>query len=62
MYAGHSYFAHFHLALLTNVQLLVTNDWHRVMYATQTAACPGGGTRAVTTQVYFIGVYVVYQV
>eukprot|EP00962_Isochrysis_galbana_P043645 scaffold16695_cov72-Isochrysis_galbana.AAC.2 len=64
LYAGHaSFFAHFQLSLLTNVQLLVTNDWHRVMYATQTAACPPGGTtRALLTQVYFIGVYVAYQV
>ena len=64
LYAGHtSYFARYHLALLTNVQLLVTNDWHRVMYATQTAVCsPAGATRSILAQVYFIGVYLIYQV
>ena len=58
-----SYFAGFHLAMLTNVQILITNDWHKVMFATGEAVCDEAGrTRSISAHIYFIVVYYVYQI
>ena len=37
-----SYFADFNCAMLTNIQVLVTNDWQALLYYVKTAQRPSG--------------------
>ena len=54
-----SYFADFNCAMLTNIQVLVTNDWQALLYFVKTAHRPSGGTVGsfLPTVYFFLGYF-----
>ncbi len=62
-----TFFGNYHLALLSVLQVLITNDWHTLEYATGTALGADGvacssGARRVASAVYFGLMYTTLQI